>query len=89
MKSVLANAVLLRTDVTANDAEDQALLERFGLFGPPAILFFGPEGTERPRFRVVGFMEAAAFRAQAERGLGALVPARATGVPSRRNPDDA
>jgi thiol:disulfide interchange protein DsbD len=89
VKSVLAKAVLLRTDVTANDAEDQALLERFGLFGPPAILFFGPEGTERPRFRVVGFMEAAAFRAQAERGLGALVPARAISVPSRRNPDDA
>ena len=66
------------------------MLERFGLFGPPAILFFGPDGAERPRFRVVGFMEAAPFRIQAERGLGGVIPVRARGVPTpSRGPDDA
>ena len=33
VQSALANTVLLQADVTANDDEDQALLERFGVFG--------------------------------------------------------
>ena len=69
VKEVLSAAVLLRTDVTANDTRDRGLLDAFGLFGPPAILFFGPDGLERPRYRVVGFMEAEPFRTQAQRGL--------------------
>ena len=62
VQAQLSDAVLLRTDVTANDAQDQALLRRFQLFGPPALLFFGPDGRERPRFRVVGFVDAEEFR---------------------------
>ncbi|RKZ35497.1 MAG: thiol:disulfide interchange protein, partial [Gammaproteobacteria bacterium] len=62
VQAQLSNVVLLRTDVTANDAQDQALLRRFQLFGPPALLFFGPDGRERPRFRVVGFVGAEEFR---------------------------
>jgi thiol:disulfide interchange protein DsbD len=61
VRAALANAVLLQADVTANDADDQALLRRFGIFGPPTIAFYGPDGVERPRFRVVGFMPAAEF----------------------------
>ncbi len=58
----LEGFVLLKADVTANDAEDRALLQgRFGLPGPPAIAFFGPEGTERPGQRIIGFKSAAAF----------------------------
>ncbi len=75
VQATLAGALLLRTDVTANDAEDQALLERLGLFGPPAILFFGPDGRERPQFRVVGFMGPEDFTRVAEQGLRAP-PAR-------------
>jgi thiol:disulfide interchange protein DsbD len=63
VQAVLSNVVLLQTDVTANDAEDQALLKTLGLFGPPAILFFGPDGRERRRFRIVGFINAPEFRA--------------------------
>ena len=63
VRAALANAVLLQTDVTANDQQDRALLKHFGLFGPPAILFFGPEGTELSGYRVVGFMDADKFRA--------------------------
>ena len=54
VQATLADVLLLQTDVTANDALDQALLNEFGLFGPPAILFFGPDGRERRELRVIG-----------------------------------
>ncbi|MFO1399755.1 MAG: protein-disulfide reductase DsbD [Steroidobacteraceae bacterium] len=63
VKQSLATTVLLRADVTANDADDQALLKRFGIFGPPTIAFYGRDGQERPQYRVVGYMKAAAFTA--------------------------
>jgi len=48
-------AILVQADVTKNDRTDKALLKEFGLFGPPAILFFTPEGQEIRNGRVVGF----------------------------------
>ena len=59
----LATTVLLRADVTANGSADQALLKRFGIFGPPTIAFYGSDGQERPQYRVVGYMKAAEFAA--------------------------
>ncbi len=70
VKAALAGTVLLQTDVTDNDAKDQALLKRFNLFGPPAILFFGPDGQERPAYRVVGYMKAPRFRDVVEKAIG-------------------
>jgi thiol:disulfide interchange protein DsbD len=70
----LSRAVLLQADVTANDEADQALLRRFGILGPPTIVFFGPDGRERTDYRVVGFKPAEEFRrhvADAFRGGGA------------------
>jgi len=56
--------VLLQADVTANDADDKALLQqRFGLPGPPAMLFFGATGQELRGYRLVGFVPAAEFAA--------------------------
>jgi thiol:disulfide interchange protein DsbD len=53
---------LLQADVTANDEADQALMQgRFGLPGPPAMLFFSPAGEELRNFRLVGFKPAAEF----------------------------
>lgn len=69
VQAALGDTVLLQTDVTANDAEDQELLKRFNLFGPPAILFFGPDGQERPNYRVVGFMKAQRFREVVEQAV--------------------
>ena len=63
------SALLLQTDVTANDEEDQAMLKRFGLFGPPAVLFFGPDGRERRGYRVIGFMRAKRFKVHAQQAL--------------------
>ncbi len=54
---------VIQVDVTKNDAEDQAMLKRFGLFGPPAILFFEPSAGEVSNARVVGYMKAAKFNA--------------------------
>lgn len=61
VRAVLAGMVTLQADVTANDETDQVLLKRFGIIGPPAILFFGPDGRERREYRLVGFLEAARF----------------------------
>ena len=57
----LSKAVLLRADVTANSADDQALLKRFHLFGPPGIILFDAQGHELETARVVGFQDAQRF----------------------------
>ncbi len=56
VRAALANAVLLQADVTANDADDQALFKRFGIFGPPSVMFFGADGQELTADRVVGYL---------------------------------
>jgi thiol:disulfide interchange protein DsbD len=63
VQALLANAVLLQADVTANDEADQTLLKHFEIFGPPTIAFFGADGVERKNFRLVGFSPAEKFRA--------------------------
>ena len=63
----LKKAVLLQADVTANDADDKALLQRFQLFGPPAILFYDRNGRELPDARVIGYQDAAEFGASLNR----------------------
>ncbi|AJY13052.1 protein-disulfide reductase DsbD [Burkholderia dolosa] len=55
----LAQLHLVRADVTANNADDQALLKRFNLFGPPGIIFFDRSGKEIAR--VVGYQAAETF----------------------------
>ena len=59
--AALGGVRVLRADVTAYDAADQALMKRLGILGPPAILFFGPDREERRRYRTVGFKDAADF----------------------------
>jgi thiol:disulfide interchange protein DsbD len=61
VKQALSQLVLLKADVTKNNADDKALLSRFGLIGPPATLFFGPDQQERKAFRIVGYKDAAEF----------------------------
>ncbi|MDP1525540.1 MAG: protein-disulfide reductase DsbD [Rhodocyclaceae bacterium] len=51
---------LLKADVTANNEDDKALLKRFGLFGPPGIIFF-KDGKENTVLRVVGYQPASQF----------------------------
>lgn len=60
----LAQFTLLRADVTANDAEDQALLKQYGLFGPPSLVFFDEEGGEIAEFRIQGEVDSDRLSAQ-------------------------
>ena len=53
--------VLLKADVTGNDVDDRALLKRFGLFGPPGIVFFGRDGKAMTTASVIGFQDADLF----------------------------
>ena len=55
VKRALKNMVLLQADVTANSAEDVALLNRFKLFGPPGIIFFNQSGKEIAPLKVIGY----------------------------------
>jgi thioredoxin:protein disulfide reductase len=71
VQAALANAVLLKADVTANDDADQALLKHFEIFGPPTIAFYGPDGAERANYRVVGFMKAPEFERIAREAIAA------------------
>ena len=53
--------LVLQADVTANNADDKALLKRFHLFGPPGIIFFDRSGREIEGLRVVGYQPAESF----------------------------
>jgi thiol:disulfide interchange protein DsbD len=63
--SALEPFLLLRADVTANDDDDQALLEYFETVGPPTIVFYDRSGRSLESFgyTLVGFTEADEFAA--------------------------
>ena len=63
----LAGSMLLQVDVTANDADDKAMLKRFKLFGPPGIILFDALGQEIPDSRVIGYQDSAKFTASLAR----------------------
>lgn len=61
VKAQLDHMVLLQIDVTANNADDRAMLKRFNLFGPPGIMFFDRQGRELSNKRVIGYQNADKF----------------------------
>jgi len=63
VQAQLKNSLLLQIDLTANNADDQAFLKRYELFGPPAILFFDRQGKELADFRVMGYQDPQQFLA--------------------------
>jgi thiol:disulfide interchange protein DsbD len=71
VRQQLQSVRLLRANVTANNADDQALLHEFQIFGPPTIAFYDADGHEQQRYRVVGFMKAADFAALLRRAFAA------------------
>ena len=70
----LDQMILLQADVTANDADDKALLKRFRLFGPPGIIFFDAQGSEIADARVIGYQNPAKFLASLDRAAGRPQP---------------
>ncbi len=65
----LANVVLLKADVTANSEADKALLKRFGLFGPPGLIFWSRTG-EQSAYKVIGFEKPEKFLGSVDSALG-------------------
>ena len=60
VQTALKDIVLIRADVTKNSPADAALLARFALYGPPALIFYAPNGQElKPR--VIGFQNPREF----------------------------
>ncbi len=63
---------LIRFDITASNAQQRALLDRYHLFGPPAIQFFDRKGQETQDLRVIGEIGADAFAKHLERAQETL-----------------
>jgi thiol:disulfide interchange protein DsbD len=66
----LQKFVLLQADVTKNSADNEALLKRFGLFGPPGILIFDLNSVEQKDQRVIGYMPPQRFIERLKKALG-------------------
>ncbi len=56
----MQNIIALKADVTAGNTDDQALMKRFEIVGPPGILFFKNGVENRPQ-RIVGEIDAQDF----------------------------
>ena len=61
VKQALKGFVLLQADVTENSEDDKALLAKYKLVGPPAIIFFGNDMLEKAAHRVIGYQDADTF----------------------------
>ncbi len=82
VRSALRGVRLLRADVTANSADDQALLHQFQIYGPPTIAFYDGKGREQRQFRVVGFMKANRFAPLVRQAFSPrLTASRSTSAP--------
>ncbi|SFR61087.1 protein-disulfide reductase DsbD [Thiomicrospira sp. ALE5] len=69
VQAALDGVVLLKADVTANTTDHRALMRELGIVGPPAILFYDAAGVEQRGQRVVGFKNAADFKANIQAAL--------------------
>jgi len=69
VRAALARMQVLRVDVTANTADDRALLRRYGLYGPPGYVFYGADGRRVHNDTVVGYMAAPEFLGRLQRVL--------------------
>ena len=65
----LSSVKLLQVDVTANNSADRELLKRYGLYGPPGMLFFNPARGDNAVHKVIGFQDAVAFQTSLDRAL--------------------
>ena len=70
VRKALRNTLLVQADVTPNDDIDQALMARFGIYGPPSIILFDAQGNELRAFRVVGYKPADEFAPHLNRAFG-------------------
>ncbi|HYW75563.1 MAG TPA: protein-disulfide reductase DsbD [Gammaproteobacteria bacterium] len=69
VRSALAQFRLLKVDVTEDSAENRALLKRYGLYGPPAFIFYDAQGRHLKADTVVGYEKAVTFMRHLQRAL--------------------
>lgn len=69
VKTRLNPVRLLQADVTANNADDKALLKQFGLFGPPSIVFFDGSASAKITHKVIGYQNANEFLVSLDKAL--------------------
>ena len=67
VRKALEAFTLIRVDVTASDAEARHLLQRFGLFGPPGMVFYAPGGRLLHDATLAGYVAPEAFLKQLKR----------------------
>jgi len=85
VQAALKTALVLQADVTRVDADDQALMRRFGIIGPPTIVFFTADGVEQTSRRVVGYKPAAEFAAHVQAVFSQAPTSAAAAVASTEN----
>jgi thiol:disulfide interchange protein DsbD len=51
----LSKYTLLKADVTHNTSDDQALMKKFNVFGPPALIFWDKDGNIETNKRIIGY----------------------------------
>ena len=61
VKTKMSEFVLLRADITDNSEAQKALSKKYGVFGPPAIIFFDEESQVQKSKTIIGFIEAEKF----------------------------
>ena len=61
IKTAMDAYVLVQVDVTANDEASKAITKKYGIFGPPAILFFDEKGQNIESATIIGFKEPKEF----------------------------
>ncbi|HZF69527.1 protein-disulfide reductase DsbD [Sulfuricurvum sp.] len=61
VKTAMDQYVLVQVNLTANDDKAKEISSKFGIFGPPAILFFDENGVHQKDADIVGFKEPQEF----------------------------
>ncbi len=69
IRETLSDFVVLKVDLTANNAESRALLNHFDVVAPPTFLFFNAEGEELSKLRLVGEISTSTFYANLNKVL--------------------
>ena len=70
VEKLMSNFTLLRADVTQNSDEDKALLKKFNLFGPPALIFYDTNGKMLHKYKTIGYKPPEVFIPILEKVLG-------------------
>jgi len=63
VKEKMSEFILIRADVTANGEKEKALSKKYGVFGPPAIIFFDKDLKPIKSKSIIGFVEPKEFLA--------------------------